>query len=304
MRRKILFAVLLFLFVYSNHAQELRCNVQVVSQQIQGTNKQVFRTMQQAIVEFMNNRNWTNHVFGQEERIECNILINITKQITADEFEGTMQIQSRRPVYNTSYSTVMLNYMDNDIHFKYVEFETLDFNETSHTSNLTSLLAYYAYIILGLDYDSFGYEGGNPYFEKAERIVSNAQNAPEKGWKAFESKEHKNRYWLIQNILDEEFSSIREFIYRYHRLGLDVMESKAADGRSQIIESIEKLLEVKRNKPDPFMHFLRVVLDAKSEEFVNVFQEGSITDKERVHKMLVEIDPANSNRYKKIIKEG
>jgi hypothetical protein len=248
----------------------------------------------------MNNTNWSNHVFSQDERIECNIMINLTEQIGSDEFRGTMQVQCRRPVYNTSYTTVLLNYMDEDIRFKYVEFESLEFNETSHISNLTSLLAFYAYIILGLDYDSFGYEGGTEHFRKAQQIVNNALNASEKGWKAFESKDHKNRYWLIISIMDDEFSQVREFYYRYHRLGLDVMDLKTAEGRTQILDSIEKLLEVKRKKPDPFMHLLRVVLDAKADEFVNVFQEGSIDEKERVFKMLTEIDPSNSTKYEKI----
>ena len=133
-------------------AQELKCNVQIVTQQIQGTNKQVFQTLQNAIYEFMNNRVWTNHVFGPEERIECNMLFNITEQLSADEFRGTLQIQSRRPVFNTNYNTVMLNYMDNDIHFKYIEFEPLEFDINTHISNLTSILAYYAYVVLALDY--------------------------------------------------------------------------------------------------------------------------------------------------------
>jgi len=301
--------VIIFIFVLAFTAQfvcsqELRCNVQVVSQQIQGTNRQIFKTLQQAIYEFMNNMNWTNHIYSQEERIECNMMINLTEQIGSDEFKGTLQVQFRRPVFNTSYNTVLLNYMDNDIHFRYVEFEPLEFNETSHISNLTSILAFYAYFILGLDYDSFGYEGGTIFFQSAERIVNNAVNAPEKGWTASGSKDHKNRYWIIQSVLEEEFSLIREFYYRYHRLGLDVMDSKPADGRAQIIDSIEKLLEVKRKKPDPFMHYLKMVLDAKAEEFVNVFQEGSINEKERVHKMLVEIDPVNSSKYDKIMEQN
>jgi hypothetical protein len=280
--------------------QELKCNVQVVTQQIQGTNKQVFQTLQTAIYEFMNNTTWTNHIYDLDERIECNLMFNITEQLSADEFKGTLQIQSRRPVFNTNYNTVMFNYMDKDIHFRYVEFEPLEFDETKHLSNLTSLLAYYAYIIIGLDYDSFSYLGGSEFFQKAENIVNNAQNAREIGWKSFESTEYKNRYWLINNIVDDKYLPIRNFLYRYHRHGLDVMDEKVVEGRATIAESLEDLQEVYRDKPDPFMHLLRVVLDAKADEFVNIFSESFTEEKNRVLTILNEIDPSNQPKYQKI----
>jgi hypothetical protein len=305
--RKFILSLLFAAMVapYSN-AQELRCNVQVVSQKIQGSNKQVFRTLQQAIYEFMNNTNWTNHVYAQNERIECNIMINLTEQIGSDEFIGEMQIQCRRPVYNTSYNTVLLNMLDEDIRFRYIEFEPLEFNPTTHSSNLTSILAYYAYLILGIDYDSFGYEGGTELFKMAERIVNNAVNAPEPGWKPMDTKsakEHRNRYWIMQSLLEDEFSGIREFYYRYHRLGLDIMDAKLAEGRAQILESLELLQDVKRKKPDPFMHLLRLALEAKSDEIINVFQEGSVDEKSRAQKLLVELDPSNSKKYEAITKQ-
>lgn len=295
------FVFILIVGLMNSRAQELKCNVQIVSQQIQGTNKQVFETLQEAVFEFMNNRVWTNHVFAPNERIECNMLINLQDQISADEFRGTIQIQSRRPVYNSSYNTVMFNYLDNNVHFNYVEFEPLEFNPNSHLSNLTSILAYYAYIIIGLDYDSFSYEGGTEFFQKAEAIVNNAQNAPERGWKAFDAKSNKNRYWLIKNILDKEYSPIREFEYKYHRLGLDMLDKKVNEGRENIAESLKLLQEVYRDKPDPFMHFLNVIFDAKSDEFVNVFSESFPEEKTRVVTLLKEIDPANSNKYDQII---
>jgi len=252
----------------------------------------------------MNTTVWTNHVYGIDERIECNFLFNITEQLSADEFKGTLQIQSRRPVYNTNYNTVMFNYMDNDIHFRYVEFEPLQFDETQHLSNLTSILAFYAYIILGLDYDSFSYEGGTPYFQKAENIVNNAQNAREVGWKAFESTSHKNRYWLINDILDDKYSPVREFIYRYHRHGLDVMDEKVVEGRTVIAESLENLQKVYREKPDPFMQLLKIILDAKADELVNIFSESFVEEKNRVVTILQEIDPSNQPKYQKIISAG
>ena len=163
---------IIFLFqiaFQSINSQELKCNISVNSQQIQGTNKKVFTTLQTALYEFMNNKAWTNHTYAMNERIECNILINISDQSGADEFKGSIQIQSRRPVFNSSYNTVMLNYVDNNFNFKYIEYEVLELNENSHQSNLSAVLAFYVYIILGLDYDSFSLEGGSEFFNKAEK---------------------------------------------------------------------------------------------------------------------------------------
>lgn len=293
----VLLALLLDMGV---RAQELKCNIQIVTQQIQGTNKLVFQTLQTAIYEFMNNTNWTNHVYAFDERIECNLMFNITDQLSADEFKGTLQIQSRRPIYNTNYNTVMLNYMDNDIHFRYVEFQPLEFDVTQHLSNLTSLLAYWAYIIIAGDYDSYSFMGGDPYFTKAESIVANSQNVREAGWKPFESLDHKNRYWLVTDFLNDKYKPIREFNYRYHRLGLDMMDAKVAEGRAVIAESLENLQAVYRDRPDPFMHVLRVILDAKADEFVNIFTESFTDEKNRAVLILQEIDPANKSKYEGI----
>ena len=299
---KKLLIITVFFYSLSIYSQELNCNIQLVTQQIQGTNKQVFETLQGAIYEFMNNTSWTTHVFGMDERIECNMLFNLQDQMGDDEFRGTLQIQVRRPVYNSSFNTVLFNYVDNELHFKYVEYEPLEFSENSHISNLTSILAYYAYIILGLDYDSFSYEGGTEFFQKAEKIVNNAQNASHKGWKSIESPSRKNRYWLIYNILNEDFSPAREFIYRYHRTGLDRMYEKLNEGRAEIAESLKLLQQVYRNKPDPFMHFLQVIYDAKSDELVNIFKDSFPEEKTRVFAILNEIDPANTNKYEGIIR--
>ena len=299
---KILLIISVFFCSLGIYSQELNCNIQLVTQQIQGTNKQVFETLQGAIYEFMNNTSWTTHVFDVDERIECNMLFNLQDQMGDDEFRGTLQIQVRRPVYNSSFNTVLFNYIDNDLLFKYVEYEPLQFSENSHISNLTSILAYYAYIILGLDYDSFSYEGGTEFFQKAEKIVNNAQNASHKGWKSIESQSRKNRYWLIYNILNEDFSPAREFIYRYHRMGLDMMYEKLNEARAEIAESLKLLQQVHRNKPDPFMHFLQVIYDAKSDELVNIFKDSFPEEKTRIFAILNEIDPANTSKYEGIIR--
>jgi len=301
MKRRIIILVLLLLTPFLLRSQELRCNIQLVTQQIQGTNKQIFQTLQTAMYEFMNNRNWTNHVYEYNERIECTILINLTEQLGADEFKGTIHIQSSRPAYNSTYNTTMFNFQDNDFRFRYLEFEPLEFNEQTHLSNLTSLLAFYAYIIIGLDYDSFSQEGGTPYFQKAEAIVNNAQNVVEPGWKPYDGARNKNRYWLIKNILDDEYRPIRQFFYRYHRLGLDLMDSKVNEGRAEIAESIRLLQEVYRRKPDPYLFLLQLVFDAKANEFVNIFSDSLPEEKRRVVTILREIDPANTAKYEKIM---
>lgn len=303
MRRLIAFTLLTLFFVRID-AQELKCNVQVVSSKVQGTNKQVFETLQNAIYEFMNNRVWTEHVYGLDERIECNFMFNITEQLSADEFRGTLQIQSRRPVFNTNYYTTLFNFVDNDIQFRYIEFEPLEFDLNSFTSNLTSLLAFYAYYVIALDYDSFSFEGGTPYFQNAEKVVTQAQNVPEKGWKPSDDMSHKNRYWIVKDMLDEEYAPVREFFYRYHRHGLDMMDSKVAEGRAEIASAIEMLQKVYRSRPDPYMHILRQVFDAKADEISKVFSESFPEEKNRVYGLLVEMDQTNETKYKTILQDN
>lgn len=283
-------------------AQELRCNIQVNTQKIQGTNRTVFQTLQTSLYEFMNNTAWTNHVYGFDERIECNIMLNITEQLGSDEYKGTLQIQARRPVFNSSYNTTMLNFLDNNLHFRYREFDKIEFTETSHLSNLSSTLAFYAYIILGIDYDSYSNLGGNEYFLKAEKIVTNAQNAPERGWKAYEGN-RKNRYWMVENLLNSKYRPLREVYYRYHRQGLDRMSEKPTEGRAEIAESLALLQKVYREKPDPYLFGLQLFFDAKNDELVNVFSESFPTEQARVVNILIEVDNPNASKYKTILEQ-
>lgn len=281
-------------------SQELNCNVQISAQRIQGSNRQVFETMQRDIYEFMNSTVWTNNVYSYAERIDCNILINLNDQLSADEFRGTIQIQLRRPVYNTTYNSTMLNFIDNNFQFRYVEFQPLEFDPGTHRSNLVSVLAYYSYIILGVDYDSFSPLGGSEFFQIAEKIVSNAQNAPEPGWKPYDASRNRNRYWLVKNILDKEYEGVRKFIYEYNINGLDKMESRITEARTNMVESLRLLQDVYRRKPDPFMYFLQIIIDAKSDEIVNIYSEAFPEEKSRVIQILTEIDPANKTKYEKI----
>lgn len=299
MNRFLAYFVLMVLGTNQLLAQELRCNISISSQKIQGANRTMFETMQSDLYEFMNNRKWTDQKFAMDERIECSFFITLDEQVSSDEFKGSIQVQARRPVFNSSYETILLNIKDKDFHAKYVEYQTLEFNETSNKDNLTNILAYYAYIILGMDYDSFSPEGGTDFFQKAQSIVNNSQNAREKGWKAFESE--RNRYWLVENILNKSYSGFRSCTYQYNRQGLDLMSEKAPEGRAAIAESLKSIQKVFRSKPS--LYILQVFFDAKSDELVNIFSGNSFPDeRNRVSVILNECDPSNGSKYEKILK--
>lgn len=296
----IFILILLFLFAsVTSFAQELRCNVTVSAQRIQGANQNLFRTMQSDIYEFMNNRKWTDHVYSYDEKLKCNIMILLEEQISADEFSGTIQVQLIRPVFDSSYETTLLNIKDNNFRCRYVEFQPLEFNETSNRENLTNILAFYAYVILGYNYDSFGPEGGTPYFEKAQAIVNNSQTLNVKGWKSFESE--RNRYWLLENILNKSYSDFRRCMYNYHRNGLDLMSQRAEEGRATIAESLRDLQKVFRKRPSTYI--LQMFFDAKVDELINVFSKSYPDERNRVLTILNEIDPSNGSKYAKISQE-
>jgi hypothetical protein len=302
MLRKRLFRVLMLVALMMpvlGIAQEFICQVQVNAPQVEGSERKVFQTLQQSIYEFINNRKWTNYVYRPEERIECSILITISDRLSSDQFKGKINIIVQRPVYKTSYNTTLLNYLDKDFDFKYVEFEPLDYNDDTYTSNLTSVLAYYVYIMLAVDADSFSKFGGTPYYEKARAVVNAAQNAPERGWKAFESM--KNRYWLVENMLNSAYSPLREGIYQYHRLGLDIMTDNLDLGRSAINDCLENFQRAGREKPGLFT--LQLMMDAKRDELMNVYSQASPMDKTKAVNILKELDPANSSKYQQIMQQ-
>ncbi len=298
MKRIFLFFALLMILQGKLIAQELRCNISISAQKIQGANRTMFETMQSDLYEFMNNRKWTDQKFAMDERIECNFFINLDEQISSDEFKGSIQVQVRRPVFNSSYETILLNIKDNDFHAKYIEYQTLEFNETSNKDNLTNILAYYAYMVLGMDYDSFSPEGGTEFFQKAQTIVNNSQNAREKGWKAYESE--RNRYWLVENILNKSYSGFRGCTYQYHRQGLDVMSDKSPEGRVAIAESLKSIQKVFRSRPS--LYILQVFFDAKADEMVNIFSKSFPDERNRVSVILNECDPSNGSKYEMILK--
>ncbi len=296
--------IVLFIFVIglTNQllAQELKCNVEISTNMISATNKVVFDNLKTAITEFMNNRKWTTETFTNRELIECNIFLNITERIGTDQFNATMQVNSRRPVYKSGYTTGLLNTFDRDVSFKYSETQPLDFSENTYTSNLTSMLGFYAYMIIGLDYDSFSLNGGTPYFQKAIAISNNAQtSSADKGWKPSDGS--NTRYWMINNMLDPTFSPLRECMYKYHRKGLDIMYQNTDLGRKVILESIESLAKVHELKKDSYS--LRLFFDAKTKEIVDIFTLAPKDEKKSMLSILKVIDGVNANKYEKAFGE-
>lgn len=300
MIKRILTFLAFFIPVSTTVAQELNCTVTVLTPQIQSSDKKIYTTLQTAIYEFMNNTRWTNDQFNNQERIECSMQITINERISNDEFKGSIQIQSRRPVYKTSYYSPMLTINDESFQFRYIEFQTIEFNETGSNQSLPAILAFYAYIILGVDYDSFSPQGGSPWFQKAQTIVSNQQNSPEKGWKAFEST--RNRYWLAENLNNPSFRAVRDLYYNYHRKGMDIMSDKKEDSVTAIYQSLEALREVNDDKPGSYI--LQSLLFTKSDEIINVFSDAFPDVKAKVVNLMNELDPANGSKYQAIMNKN
>ncbi len=292
--------VLFFFITLSLNAQEFNCSVQVSAPQIQQSNKEKFQELRKGLYEFVNERHWTQYSYTIDERIECTIAITITEEISSDEFKGKLNLVLRRPVYGTSYNSVLLNYVDNDFDFQWQEGQPLDFSENSFTSNLTSTVAFYIYIFLGFDFDSYALLGGTPYFEKAQTIVNSAQSAREKGWKAFEGM--KNRYWLSENLTNSSYSEVRKAMYEYHRKGLDLMQGNIEKGRQGVMNSLEMLQRAYREKPR--LYLLQFVMDAKREEMINIFTQAAPMDKTKAVNILTEIDASKASEYQKILTSG
>ena len=290
--------IIFFLFSFISPSQELNCKISVNYSSIPSPNREMFNSMRQSIYEFMNNTNWTNDIFNNEERIDCTILIRIDQQISTDEYVGSISIQSSRPVFKTLYNSPILNLLDNQFRFRYVEFETLEFSENAHLSNLTSVLAYYAYLIIGMDYDTFSMKGGDIFFRKAEKIVANAQtdnNAS--GWKSFEGL--ANRYWLVENLLSSDFTNMSSFYYKYHREGLDNFTEKPDFVREYISESIMSLREVHNQRPRGYL--LQIFFDTKTDEIVNIFSQGNLMQADELVNLLNQMSITNADKWQKIL---
>ena len=281
-------------------AQEINCKVTINSDQIEGSNKQVYETMKSAIEEYMNQNRWTNMTYAEHEKIECSMLL-VVKAVDNNLYACEMTLQSRRPVYGTTYTTPLLNFVDRSFNFTYQEYDRIEWQQNTFTTNLTAMLAYYCYLIIGHDQDSFQRLGGTPYFQQCEEIVNMCQSASmegteQKGWLAFDS--NRNRYALINNLLDEAFKKYRNYYYEYHRLGLDEMSGNVTNGRARIAEGMPVLKEAYRARPATYV--INTFLDAKADELVDIFQKGKDEEKKAVYELLMDIDATRQTTYDRI----
>ncbi len=307
---KLIHIVLLLCFTFSVNAQELNCTVKVMSDGIrgQGADKEVFTNMQRAITEFMNSRKWTDDQFNPNERIECNILLNVSGQLQGVQngFSATLTIQASRPVYNTSYKTQIIKYVDKDVQFAYNQFSPLQFNDNRvvgnnpYTSNLTAVLAYYTYLAIGLDYESFEAKGGQEFFKKAQNIVNNApeQGKSISGWKAVEG--NFNRYWIVDQLLNPRFQALRSVWYSIHREALDNMYKEPEESRKVFLNSINSLSQLQRENPNTIL--LQFFFNAKSDEFASVLAQIPEENRGLYITMLSQIDVPNAQKYNSLRK--
>ena len=295
--------VFLFLLIYghASRAQELKANITILSNRI-GSNvdKKIFQTLQSALNDFLNNRKWTNENFQPQEKIVCNFLLNFISG-QDNVYSASLTIQAARPIYNSSYQSPLINFMDESVTFRYIQFQSLDFNETRVqgseplAGNLTAIFAYYVDIILGLNFDSFSLRGGDPYYQKALNIVNNAPEANNiTGWKPFDGL--RNRYWLIENLTNPKYAQLHDAFYDYYRLGLDQMYEKETDARTGVMTSLNILNTV--NTDNPNLMIMSFFFVGKSSEMSNIFKKGTPDEKGRALDLLSKLDVSGINRYK------
>jgi hypothetical protein len=306
MVRQIVFLTSLILAMYLPlAAQELQARVSVNGSQV-GSNvdRKVFQSLQGAIQTFLNNRKWTDDTYQQNEKINCNFLLNISN---ADNnvFTATLTVQAARPVYNSTYVTPLINFQDEGVVFRYVEYQPLEFNENRVSgtdglaSNLTATLAYYVYIILGLDYNSFTLRGGDPYFQKAQNIINNAPDGREiVGWKAFDGQ--RNRYWLMENLTDSKYALVHDAMYNYYRLGLDNMYENENDARAAVLDAIMQFNTLNNDQQNSMI--VPFFFQGKSNEIVKIFKKARPDEKQRVQEIMSRLDISNANLYKQELK--
>ncbi|HEU5148602.1 MAG TPA: DUF4835 family protein [Chryseosolibacter sp.] len=294
--RKILF-IWLAISPLSLIAQELNCAVSINASQVQTSDAGIFRDMENAIEQFMNTRKWTNDTYKPHEKIVCNFLITITKMPAIGSFSASVQVQSARPVFNSNYTSLLFNFADREWEFEYIESMPLEYNDNTFSSNLTSMLAFYAYLIIGLDYDSFSELGGTPYFQRAQSVVNNAQQSALPGWQAIGS--NRNRYWIIENLNNPQMTDLRKAIYQYHRHGLDRFESSPDESRQAILNGLKEIKKVRDINPNSIL--VVSFFDAKGKELANIFSDGNVQVRRQAYDIITAIDPSNRSTYEKII---
>ncbi len=296
--RKI-FTLVALLIAAEARPQELNCVVTInVGPRVRTTDQNVFRDMKNAIQQFLNSRKWTNDTYAPHERINCSFLININDMPTIGVFNASVQIQAARPVYNTTYTSLIFNFADREWDFEYVESQPLEFNDNTYITNLTSMLAFYAYMIIGIDNDTFSELGGNPQFQRALQVVNNAQTSNRNGWQPTGS--NRNRYWLIENYLNPQFTEIRRAMYRYHRLGMDTFEKDPDNSRQVILDCLKSIKKARDINPNAII--VISFFDAKTRELANIFSEGQLPVRREAYDLIVAMDPSNQAGYEKIIR--
>lgn len=296
--------ILVFFGFYTVFGQELNCQVTVSSDpalDITTTEKEILQEIERTIFEFMNTTAWTKDEFEVEERINCNVQLSITKVNSINSFEGNLQVQVTRPVFNTTYNTVLFNFLDDKLAFKFERNAILVFAENEFRNNLTSALAFYAYFMIALDFDSFSKEGGTKYFNKAQQIVVLAQNGGGPGWRSDERgpRAQFNRYWLIENALQELFSPLRECFYEYHRLGLDNMYENPEKAKQAMFDALNKLSDVHSARPGSAN--VSNFIQSKLKELQGVFKDAETNQKKELVNLLKRLDPANASKYQEIL---
>ncbi|OIQ16345.1 DUF4835 family protein [Lacinutrix sp. MedPE-SW] len=293
MRKLIILVAICFTAI--SFAQELNCNVVVNAQLTGNENLQIYKTLENQLKEFINKTQWTKKQFKLQERIDCNIVINVTER-NNENYNATIQVQSSRPVYGSSYTTPIYNINDKDFNFNYVEFQNLIYNETQYESNLVSVIAFHIYMVLGLDAESFALEGGETYFKQAQRIVNYSQRDNNTGWKLEDGLQ--SRFAIIDNILSPTFIEFREVMYNYHRRGLDIMAQNKKDGKKEI--SIALLNFAKMNSRRPNSYLSRVFFDAKAQEIQDIFSSGPSIEVSGLVDVLNSVAPTHASKWRNI----
>lgn len=289
------YSLLLVLAFGIAQAQQLNCTVNVNADKVAVTNKQIFKTLEKSLTEFVNKTDWTGIAYKQEEKINCSMFITVTAY-ASDQFTATIQVQSSRPIYNSTYSSPVLNFNDKDFSFKYVEFENLTFNPSNFDSNLISVIAFYSYVIIGMDGDTFSKQGGSKYLETAQDVANVAISGGYKGWS--QSDGTQNRYFLINDMLSNTFSPFRDALYEYHFEGLDLMHKDLKSAKLKIKEALTTIGKINETRPNAFL--TRVFFDAKSDEIVSVFSAGPAMDIRDLIGNLNSISPMNSSKWASI----
>lgn len=297
-RKAIIIVIIYIAGLVPGISQEFLGNIQIQYSQVGGVDPSVFTNLETSIFEFMNNRVWSSYNYKIEERIEFTMVITISSVRGTDDFSGSMNLVLQRPIYGTDYNSVIINLVDNDIHFVFMPHQSMIFTDGSYTDNLTSILAYYAYIMLGLDFDTYSLEGGTQFYEKAMSVVTDAQNSNEKGWQSFEGP--RNRYQLVENLLNPSYSALRKLLYEYHLKGLDIMANDVIGGRAIIGKSLRNYKTVFDKRSS--LSFLQVMVEAKRTEIISIFTEASPSEKADMINIMKEVDPANGSRYEAVNK--